>query len=123
MAADAAMLIGPASPRGVRNNMVTRVYFCADNVSVSGDCVAVGPRVFPITDILAARCERVRLRWLWPLPVYCFALVLTMVIGHEVRPVRRRNAYFVFQLVNAVQSAIDDSQQQPAVPLAGNSSA
>jgi len=84
--------------------------------------VIVGKRAYPIDHIVDARCEHVRVWWLWPLPLQWFALDLAMDDARKIRVARRRDAYFIFQLVNAIQAAQEESQLQ-LEPLAVKSSA
>jgi hypothetical protein len=107
--------------KGNEENMRERIYFHSEDICVSGSAITVGRQAQPISELVEARCQRVRVRWLWPFPVYCHALIVVTLSGDEVVLTRRRNAYFIFQLVNAIQAALANTQQADALAL--NSSA
>lgn len=102
--------------------MGPRVYFHAEGITVTADALRVRSRIFQISEVLEARCERSRVWWLWPFKVHSYALDVTLLAGRKVRAARRHDAYFIFQLVNAIQAAVEESQQVDA-PLVENSSA
>lgn len=107
-----------------KQGMVTRFFFFADSVSVTRDEVSVGNQIYPVTHITEARCQRQRIRWLWPFPVHTFALMLVTTEGEHIRALTTRNAYFMFQLVNAIQAAMAEAAEpQHEADWAENSSA
>lgn len=90
--------------------MRRKIYFCNEETVVSGVAITTPKGAFALSEIAVVRTERLRPAWLGPLGVVFerYALVLTDHAGRERCALRHRNAYFVFQLMHAVEAAIQD---------------
>lgn len=80
-----------------------KVFFCADNVLVSSSVISVGLSEFPLTDLQGVRSRRVR-----ALFGDSYEVILAHRLLREVMLLRHRNAYFVFQLVKAIEAALEE---------------
>jgi hypothetical protein len=90
--------------------MPGRVFFRDGCATVTSAGLSVGERVYPLAEILAARCVR-RRSFLFPWPLRRFALVITTSTG-DWEVLRHRNAYVIFQLAKAVETALRDARQK-----------
>lgn len=97
--------------------MGERVFFRAGDIVVSSTMITVGRHTYFVKDWSAVRSERAHgrlalLHWLrGP-----YRVLLATAGGEETEIAHHRNAYFVFQLVNAIQSAMHQAKG-PAVPI------
>jgi hypothetical protein len=85
--------------------MIGRVFFCAENVTVSSQTVTAGQMVFPIQDLCGARTRRVG-RWFWE----AHEVIVELRYKDEVILLKHRNAYFAYQLVRAIESALSEQR-------------
>lgn len=92
--------------------MPGRVFFRDDCATVTSAGLSVGKRVYPLAEIMSARCLRRRSLFL-PWPFRPFALVITTSTG-DWEVVRHRNAYVIFQLVKAIETALRETRQNLA---------
>ena len=83
--------------------MPGRIFFRNEEVTVSSTEVVIGQTTFRIGDILSVRGARVRVRLL---PVTRYTLLISTAADGEMERLRHREAYFIFQLVNAIQAAM-----------------
>lgn len=92
--------------------MPGRVFFRDDCATVTSTGLSVGKQIYPLTDILGARCLR-RYSLLLPWPFRPFALVITTSTG-DWEVLRHRNPYVLFQLVKALETALRETRQKLA---------
>jgi len=92
--------------------MPGRIFFRDDCATVTSAELKIANRVYPLADILQARCLRRRgLISLWPFRR--FALAITTRSG-DWEVLRHRNGYVVFQLVKAIETALREARQNLA---------
>jgi hypothetical protein len=91
--------------------MAGRIFFREDCATVTSTELIVNGRAYPISEILSAR--GVRRHSLLPLGLSKFALVITTATG-EWELLRHRNAYVVFRLAMAIESALRESRHTVA---------
>jgi len=89
--------------------MGARVFFHAENVIVSSLAVTVGNKSYAVAEVSSARSRRIR-RWFRD----SFELRLTLRDRGEETVLTHRNGYFVFQLVNAIESALNANSDAPS---------
>jgi hypothetical protein len=92
--------------------MPGRVFFRDGCATVTSAGLSVGQRVYPLAEIIAARCLRRRFLFL-PWLFRPFALVITTSTG-DWEVMRHRNAYVIFQLVKAIETALRETRQKLA---------
>jgi hypothetical protein len=78
-----------------------KIFFCADDVLVSSEAITAGDCEFPLNDLRGVRSRRVR-----TLFGDSYEILLAHWLLREVPLLRHRNAYFVFQLVKAIEAAL-----------------
>src|ERR1041385_6001015 len=110
-----------------------RILFQGEDVMVSSFALTIGQRIFTLDQITGARGARVPLRIVWP-AILCLAGIFTYgvatllgiawllwqrgryelilaTMNGDIRALRRRDAYFVFQLVQAINSALREAER------------
>jgi hypothetical protein len=81
--------------------MMPKIFFCADDVLVSSDAVSAGGCEFPLSELRGVCSRRAS-----ALFGESYEVILSHRLLREVSLLRHRNAYFVFQLVKAIESAL-----------------
>jgi hypothetical protein len=92
--------------------MPGRIFFRDDCATVTSVELTVGKRIYPLSEILAARCLRRRsLVSFWLFRRY--VLVITTSTG-DWEVLQHRNGYVVFQLAKAIETALREARQNLA---------
>jgi hypothetical protein len=91
--------------------MPGRIFFRDARATVTSSELIIGDRVYALAQILSARS--LRRRGILPWPFSKFALAITTTKG-EWEVLHDRNAYVVFRLVQAIESALRETRQNLA---------
>lgn len=91
--------------------MSRRIFFRDHCATLTSTELTIGDRVYPLAEIQSARGVRRRKLVCWPFRG--FALAITTPTG-EMEVLRHRNAYVIFQLEKAIDTALREARQNLA---------
>ena len=90
--------------------MRQRLFFRAEDIVVNSTAISVGNNSYDLKEWSGVRSERAAVKWLhWLRGPY--RVLLIDAAGNETEILHHRNAYFVFQLVHAIQTALADERK------------